>query len=96
MATIPGRALHYVFKIGDRAKNAFFFRTILGMKVMWTIIYKFQRCKPGYLHILVTRMYVCVIGEHFNYLKLPITNVAFIWTWLAIHPVITTSSRRLL
>lgn len=33
MTAIPGRALHYVFKIGDRAKNAFFFRQILGMKV---------------------------------------------------------------
>lgn len=30
---ISGRALHFVFKIGDRAKNAFFFRDILGMKV---------------------------------------------------------------
>ncbi|KAH8408831.1 hypothetical protein KR009_001871 [Drosophila setifemur] len=34
MSAIPGRALHYVFKIGDRAKNAFFFRQILGMKVL--------------------------------------------------------------
>ncbi|KAH8272404.1 hypothetical protein KR026_001132 [Drosophila bipectinata] len=34
MTAIPGRALHYVFKIGDRAKNAFFFRQILGMKVL--------------------------------------------------------------
>ncbi|EDW29956.1 GL15913 [Drosophila persimilis] len=34
MAAVPGRALHYVFKIGDRAKNAFFFRRILGMKVL--------------------------------------------------------------
>jgi len=33
MSAIPGRALHYVFKIGDRAKNAFFFRQILGMSV---------------------------------------------------------------
>lgn len=31
---ISGRALHFVFKIGDRAKNAFFFRDILGMKVL--------------------------------------------------------------
>ncbi|XP_037920775.1 glyoxalase domain-containing protein 4 [Hermetia illucens] len=28
------RALHYVFKIGDRAKNAFFYRNILGMQVL--------------------------------------------------------------
>ncbi|XP_039497998.1 glyoxalase domain-containing protein 4 [Drosophila santomea] len=34
MSAISGRALHYVFKIGDRAKNAFFFRQILGMKVL--------------------------------------------------------------
>lgn len=34
MTAVPGRALHYVFKIGDRAKNAFFFRQILGMKVL--------------------------------------------------------------
>ncbi|KAH8397861.1 hypothetical protein KR222_003991 [Zaprionus bogoriensis] len=34
MASVPGRALHYVFKIGDRAKNAFFFRSILGMQVL--------------------------------------------------------------
>jgi lactoylglutathione lyase len=31
---ISGRALHYVFKIGDRLKNAVFFRDILGMKVL--------------------------------------------------------------
>jgi len=31
---ISGRALHYVFKIGDRMKNAVFFRDILGMKVL--------------------------------------------------------------
>lgn len=30
---ISGRALHYVFKIGDRSKNAHFFRNILGMIV---------------------------------------------------------------
>ncbi|ALC49362.1 CG1532 [Drosophila busckii] len=34
MANVTGRALHYVFKIGDRAKNIFFFRTILGMQVL--------------------------------------------------------------
>nr|ADG64926.1 hypothetical protein [Drosophila pseudoobscura] len=34
MAALSGRALHYVLKIGDRAKNAFFFRQILGMKVL--------------------------------------------------------------
>lgn len=27
------RALHYVLKIGDRAKNIHFFRDVLGMKV---------------------------------------------------------------
>lgn len=27
------RALHYVLKIGDRAKNMHFFRNVLGMKV---------------------------------------------------------------
>ncbi|GAB0087177.1 Glyoxalase domain-containing protein 4 [Sergentomyia squamirostris] len=31
---IPGRALHYVLKIGDRAKNINFFKNILGMKVL--------------------------------------------------------------
>ncbi|XP_058836535.1 glyoxalase domain-containing protein 4 isoform X1 [Topomyia yanbarensis] len=31
---ISARALHYVFKIGNRAKNAHFFREILGMKVL--------------------------------------------------------------
>ncbi|XP_017872046.1 PREDICTED: glyoxalase domain-containing protein 4 [Drosophila arizonae] len=34
MTAVPGRALHYVFKIGDRSKNSFFFRTILGMQVL--------------------------------------------------------------
>ncbi|KAM7350851.1 glyoxalase domain-containing protein 4 [Cochliomyia hominivorax] len=34
MSQITGRALHYVFKIGNRSKNSFFFRTILGMKVL--------------------------------------------------------------
>lgn len=33
MSQITGRALHYVFKIGNRSKNSFFFRNILGMKV---------------------------------------------------------------
>lgn len=27
------RALHFVFKIGDRAKTATFYRDVLGMKV---------------------------------------------------------------
>ncbi|XP_065075419.1 glyoxalase domain-containing protein 4 [Ochlerotatus camptorhynchus] len=31
---ISARALHYVFKIGNRAKNAHFFRDILGMQVL--------------------------------------------------------------
>nr|XP_040240245.2 glyoxalase domain-containing protein 4 [Anopheles coluzzii] len=31
---IAARALHYVFKIGNRAKNIQFFREILGMKVL--------------------------------------------------------------
>uniref|UniRef100_A0A1L8E1U6 Putative glyoxalase n=1 Tax=Nyssomyia neivai TaxID=330878 RepID=A0A1L8E1U6_9DIPT len=31
---IPGRALHYVLKIGDRAKNIHFFKNVLGMKVL--------------------------------------------------------------
>ncbi|XP_030379083.1 glyoxalase domain-containing protein 4 [Scaptodrosophila lebanonensis] len=34
MSAVPGRALHYVFKIGDRGHNAFFFRSILGMQVL--------------------------------------------------------------
>lgn len=32
--SITSRALHYVFKIGDRARNIFFFRDILGMQVL--------------------------------------------------------------
>ncbi|KRT83835.1 hypothetical protein AMK59_3264 [Oryctes borbonicus] len=32
--TISGRALHYVFKIGDRGATARFYREILGMKVL--------------------------------------------------------------
>lgn len=34
MATITGRALHYVFKIGDRNQTAKFYREVLGMKVL--------------------------------------------------------------
>uniref|UniRef100_A0A1A9W2Y5 VOC domain-containing protein n=1 Tax=Glossina brevipalpis TaxID=37001 RepID=A0A1A9W2Y5_9MUSC len=34
MAEITGRALHYVFKIGNRSQNSYFFRNILGMKVL--------------------------------------------------------------
>uniref|UniRef100_D3TNM2 Putative glyoxalase n=1 Tax=Glossina morsitans morsitans TaxID=37546 RepID=D3TNM2_GLOMM len=34
MAEITGRALHYVFKIGNRSQNSHFFRNILGMKVL--------------------------------------------------------------
>lgn len=29
---ISGRALHYVFKIGDRERNSYFFRQVLGMQ----------------------------------------------------------------
>lgn len=35
---IPGRALHYVLKIGNRGKNAYFFRDILGMKVLKVVL----------------------------------------------------------
>lgn len=34
MSAINGRALHFVFKIGDRARNALFFRQVLGMRVL--------------------------------------------------------------
>ncbi|KAL3268855.1 hypothetical protein HHI36_007944 [Cryptolaemus montrouzieri] len=34
MAGIRGRALHFVFKVADRAKTAHFYRDILGMKVL--------------------------------------------------------------
>lgn len=34
MALINGRALHYVFKVPDRALTARFYREILGMKVL--------------------------------------------------------------
>lgn len=34
VATISGRALHYVFKIGERGATARFYREILGMKVL--------------------------------------------------------------
>lgn len=34
MAKITGRALHYVFKIGDRKQSAKFYRDVLGMQVL--------------------------------------------------------------
>lgn len=34
MTTIKGRALHFVLKIPERGRSAFFYRTILGMKVL--------------------------------------------------------------
>lgn len=34
MALLNGRALHYVFKIGDRKLTAQFYREVLGMKVL--------------------------------------------------------------
>lgn len=34
MALINGRALHFVFKVPDRALTARFYREILGMKVL--------------------------------------------------------------
>lgn len=34
MANITGRALHYVFKIGDRKQSAKFYRDVLGMQVL--------------------------------------------------------------
>ena len=30
---LSGRALHWVFKVGDRAKTIDFYRNVLGMKV---------------------------------------------------------------
>lgn len=33
MVVQNGRALHFVFKVGDRAKTAKFYMTVLGMKV---------------------------------------------------------------
>ena len=32
-SAIKGRALHWVFKIGDRKKTMDFYRNVLGMKV---------------------------------------------------------------
>lgn len=50
MAAVPGRALHYVFKIGDRAKNAFFFRSILGMQVSRNLLtVSWPTVKPAYI-----------------------------------------------
>lgn len=34
MASIAGRALHYVFKIPDRKLTAHFYRNVLGMKIL--------------------------------------------------------------
>lgn len=34
MAGISGRALHFVFKVADRALTARFYREVLGMKVL--------------------------------------------------------------
>lgn len=31
---IAGRALHYVFKIGDRKLSSKFYRDVLGMKIL--------------------------------------------------------------
>lgn len=34
------RALHFVFKVGDRAKTATFYRDVLGMKVSSAVKHK--------------------------------------------------------
>lgn len=34
MVSINGRALHYVFKIADRKETVYFYRKILGMKIL--------------------------------------------------------------
>lgn len=34
MSSINGRALHYVFKVADRKQTCFFYRSILGMKIL--------------------------------------------------------------
>ncbi|KAF5298167.1 hypothetical protein FQA39_LY02591 [Lamprigera yunnana] len=34
MSIVNGRALHYVFKVADRKQTAFFYKNILGMKVL--------------------------------------------------------------
>lgn len=34
MASLTGRALHYVFKIPDRKETMRFYREVLGMKVL--------------------------------------------------------------
>uniref|UniRef100_A0A3B4AGZ5 VOC domain-containing protein n=1 Tax=Periophthalmus magnuspinnatus TaxID=409849 RepID=A0A3B4AGZ5_9GOBI len=35
------RALHFVFKVGDRTKTATFYRDVLGMKVLLIV---FSKC----------------------------------------------------
>lgn len=41
------RALHFVFKIGDRAKTATFYRDVLGMKVCVSKVT--ERIQPCYV-----------------------------------------------
>lgn len=40
MVVQNGRALHFVFKIADRAKTAKFYMSVLGMKVGNFVIFK--------------------------------------------------------
>lgn len=42
MASITGRALHHVFKIGNRKATMDFYRKILGMKVSDKIFVQFH------------------------------------------------------
>lgn len=60
------RALHFVFKIGDRAKTATFYRDVLGMKV----------CVSKVEELRILSCYVGTEGMGFFVLNLPYLNTA--------------------
>ena len=49
------RALHFVFKVGNRTETASFFRQILGMKVIYNIYLILQFSDKHF------RMYICIM-----------------------------------
>lgn len=50
---VTGRALHFVFKVGNRTQTARFYRDILGMKVYGQLLI--------YINIAITTLFIAAL-----------------------------------
>lgn len=60
------RALHFVFKIGDRAKTATFYRDVLGMKVC---VCKVEELRILPCYVVTKGLFFCVKLTVFIYCR---------------------------